>query len=165
MTLNTLNRKEVKKLSLPDVSRKKTDKREESEDTVEFEIAPGVFVGGNRPVFIIAEIGQNHQGSYLKARRLIRIAADCGVHCVKFQKSDIRSRFTEEALNRPYQNEHSFGATYGEHRRVLELSNENFVKLKQPTNPPPGAVFGGLFWSEEGFIEESVAAFCGLVQK
>ncbi|XP_055926279.1 sialic acid synthase-like isoform X2 [Argiope bruennichi] len=100
-------------------------------DTVEFEIAPGVFVGGNRPVFIIAEIGQNHQGSYLKARRLIRIAADCGVHCVKFQKSDIRSRFTEEALNRPYQNEHSFGATYGEHRRVLELSNENFVKLKQ----------------------------------
>ncbi|KAF8784626.1 Sialic acid synthase like protein [Argiope bruennichi] len=103
----------------------------ENKDPVEFEIAPGVFVGDNRPVFIIGDIGQNHQGNYLKARRLIRIAADCGVHCVAFQKCDLQSRYTQEALNRPYEKEHALGATYGEHMRALELSNENFVKLKQ----------------------------------
>ena len=28
----------------------------------DFEIAPGAWIGNTRPVFVIAEIGQNHQG-------------------------------------------------------------------------------------------------------
>ena len=30
----------------------------------ELELVPGRFVGSNHPVFIVAEIGQNHQGKY-----------------------------------------------------------------------------------------------------
>ena len=30
---------------------------------MEFELAPGRLIGPDHPVFIIAEIGQNHQGN------------------------------------------------------------------------------------------------------
>ncbi|XP_055926286.1 sialic acid synthase-like [Argiope bruennichi] len=100
-------------------------------DPPEFEIAPGVFVGGNHPVFIIAEIGQNHQGSYLEATRLVQTAAECGVHCVAFHRSDVESRFTQKDLNRIYENEQSFGATYGDHMRALEILDENLINLKR----------------------------------
>jgi len=43
------------------------------------------FVGLNHPVFIIAEIGGNHDGSLDKAYKLIQIASECGVDAVKFQ--------------------------------------------------------------------------------
>ena len=35
--------------------------------------------------FIIAEIGNNHEGSFKNALKLISKAADCGVDAVKFQ--------------------------------------------------------------------------------
>ncbi|KAG8185390.1 hypothetical protein JTE90_018613 [Oedothorax gibbosus] len=38
------------------------------------EIAPGRNIGGNWPCFIIAEIGQNHQGDVKIAKQLIKIA-------------------------------------------------------------------------------------------
>lgn len=38
------------------------------------EIAPGRNIGGNFPCFIIAEIGQNHQGDIEIAKKLIQIA-------------------------------------------------------------------------------------------
>ncbi len=43
------------------------------------------LVGINKPVFIIAEAGSNHNGKLEQARRLIDIAADAGVDAVKFQ--------------------------------------------------------------------------------
>ncbi|GFY74874.1 sialic acid synthase [Trichonephila inaurata madagascariensis] len=97
----------------------------------EFEIAPGKFVGGKQPCFIIAEIGQNHQGDIEIAKQLIQSAVDCGVDCVKFQKSDLESRFTNEVLRRPYNSKNSWGDTYGEHRSFLEFSNTEFRELKE----------------------------------
>lgn len=44
----------------------------------------GVPVGGAR-VFVIAEIGNNHNGSIALARQLVDVAIDAGVDCVKFQ--------------------------------------------------------------------------------
>ena len=32
----------------------------------ELELIPGRFIGSNHPVFIVAEIGQNHQGMWYK---------------------------------------------------------------------------------------------------
>jgi len=43
------------------------------------------IIGEARPVYIIAEIGMNHNGEYGLAEKLIRAAADCGVDAVKFQ--------------------------------------------------------------------------------
>ena len=43
-------------------------------------------VGSARPVFIIAEIGINHNGDLATAKRLIDAAVDAGADAVKFQK-------------------------------------------------------------------------------
>ncbi|XP_015923919.1 sialic acid synthase [Parasteatoda tepidariorum] len=99
-----------------------------------FEITPGRWVGAKNPCFIIAEIGQNHQGDIETAKRLIQAAYDAGVDCVKFQKSNLKSRFTKEVLKRPYLSQNSWGKTYGEHRRHLNFTDKDFSKLHQYAN-------------------------------
>ncbi|KYH34823.1 N,N'-diacetyllegionaminic acid synthase [Clostridium tepidiprofundi DSM 19306] len=42
-------------------------------------------IGGNSPVFIVAEIGANHNGNVELAKKMVKVAADCGVDAVKFQ--------------------------------------------------------------------------------
>ena len=71
--------------------------------------------------YVIAEIGHNHQGSVEKARQLFDEAKACGAHAVKLQKRDNRGLYTREMYNKPYENENSYGATYGEHREALEF--------------------------------------------
>nr|BFE77847.1 hypothetical protein GCM10020093_004480 [Planobispora longispora] len=44
------------------------------------------LVGQDQPVYVIAEIGINHNGDLDIARRLIDVAADAGCQAVKFQK-------------------------------------------------------------------------------
>lgn len=80
--------------------------------------------------YLIAEIGQNHQGELAVARQLIDTAAAAGVDAVKSQKRHVRSLLTEEEYRRPYENPHSFGRTYGEHRERLELTIEQHLDLK-----------------------------------
>ncbi|MCB0353466.1 MAG: N-acetylneuraminate synthase family protein [Bdellovibrionales bacterium] len=55
-------------------------------------------VGPSEPVFIIAEIGINHNGSIEKAKELIDIAKKAGVNAVKFQKRDLKSIYQNEIL-------------------------------------------------------------------
>ncbi|MFD1539632.1 N-acetylneuraminate synthase family protein [Nonomuraea guangzhouensis] len=45
-----------------------------------------VLVGDSEPVYVIGEIGINHNGDLDLARRLIDVAADAGCQAVKFQK-------------------------------------------------------------------------------
>jgi len=40
---------------------------------LEFELCPGRMIGGNNPCFIIAEIGQNHQGDIKTAKEMIKM--------------------------------------------------------------------------------------------
>ena len=49
------------------------------------EFNDGTRIGANQPVYIIAEVGVNHNGDLELAKRLIRAAAHCGADCVKFQ--------------------------------------------------------------------------------
>jgi len=56
-------------------------------------------IGNNNPVFIIAEAGINHNGSFKIAKKMIDVAKKAGVHCIKFQthiteKEMIRSNIT-----------------------------------------------------------------------
>jgi sialic acid synthase len=80
--------------------------------------------------YVIAEIGHNHQGDVEKAKELIRAARDCGVDAVKLQKRDNRSLFTRAFYEAPYDNENSFGATYGAHREALELDRDAWLELQ-----------------------------------
>lgn len=64
-----------------------------------------------------------------KAKELFRQAKECGVDAVKLQKRDNRTLFTREMYNKPYDNENSFGATYGQHREALEFGHDEYVEL------------------------------------
>ena len=91
----------------------------------------GIVIGEDFPTYIIAEIGQNHNGSIDLAKKLIDMSKRCGASAVKFQKRDIPSELTKEAFDCVYDNPNSFGRTYGEHRMFLELSEEAHKELKE----------------------------------
>lgn len=81
----------------------------------------GRTISDDSPAWCIAELGHNHGGSLETARAMIRAAAAAGADAVKLQKRDNRSLYTQAYYDRPYTSEHSFGATYGEHREALEF--------------------------------------------
>jgi N-acetylneuraminate synthase/sialic acid synthase len=93
-------------------------------------VIDGQRVCDDSPCFVIAEIGHNHQGDVEKAKELFRQAKDCGASAVKLQKRDNETLFTREAFNRPYDNENSFGPTYGLHREALEFGRAEYVELQ-----------------------------------
>lgn len=53
----------------------------------------GFVISESSPCFIIAEIGLNHNGSLDRAKKMIKIAADAGVDCVKFQMRNLESLY------------------------------------------------------------------------
>lgn len=79
--------------------------------------------------YIIAEIGSNHQGELERAKQLIRAAKECGANAVKLQKRDNRALFTRELYDSPYNNDNSYGTTYGTHREALEFGRDHYVEL------------------------------------
>jgi sialic acid synthase len=81
--------------------------------------------------YVIAEIGHNHQGSLEQAKAMLTMAKDCGANAVKLQKRSNRTLYTREFFEQPYDNEFSFGPTYGEHREALELGHDDYVELKR----------------------------------
>jgi sialic acid synthase SpsE len=88
-------------------------------------------VGEGYPVFIIAEIGNNHNGDFELAKKTILAAKECGADAVKFQKRTVEEVFTKEMQEMPYVNDRSLAPTYGEHRRKLEFDRDQFVELKK----------------------------------
>ena len=105
----------------------------------------GRLVGDGQACFIIAEGGVNHNGDAGLAAELVRIAAHCKADAVKFQKRTIDQLLTRAALDRPYVNPNSLGATYGEHRLKLELSEQAWVRLRDLANLL-GLEFMGSAW-------------------
>ncbi|XP_051740246.1 sialic acid synthase-like isoform X2 [Ctenopharyngodon idella] len=118
--------------------------------SAEFELCPGRKIGGSNPCFIIAEIGQNHQGDIEIAKKMIRMAKDCGADCAKFQKSEIEHRFTKQALERAYTSPHAWGPTYGAHKHHLEFSHQQYRELQQYANEV------GIFFTASGMDEMAV---------
>ena len=49
-------------------------------------------------IFLIAEIGINHNGDLEIAKKLINCASDAGFNAVKFQKRDINKVYTQDFL-------------------------------------------------------------------
>jgi len=91
----------------------------------------GIEISDESPCFVIAEIGHNHQGDVQQCKELFDAAKRAGATAVKLQKRDNLALFTRAAYDRPYENENSFGATYGEHRSALEFEWDDYQELKQ----------------------------------
>jgi N-acetylneuraminate synthase len=53
-------------------------------------------IGNGRPCFVIAEIGNNHNGSLKLARRLVDKAVQAGADCAKFQLRDLSSLYANK---------------------------------------------------------------------
>jgi sialic acid synthase len=81
-------------------------------------------------LYFIAEIGQNHQGDINVAKKMVDQLVGTGVSAIKTAKRDIDTCLSEEQKVMPYLNKNSFGKNYYEHRKALELSNEDFLELK-----------------------------------
>lgn len=67
-------------------------------DEPTIEIA-GRKIGNKEPCFIIAEIGNNHNGSLELAKKLVDLAIGAGADCVKFQMRDMVTAYNNEGDN------------------------------------------------------------------
>lgn len=77
-----------------------------------------------KDVFIIAEIGINHNGDVEIAKKLIDMAVDCGCDAVKFQKRTIDIVYTKEQLD-SYR-ESPWGTTTRAQKEALEFGKEEY---------------------------------------
>jgi N-acetylneuraminate synthase/sialic acid synthase len=91
----------------------------------------GTIINQDSDCYVIAEIGHNHQGDLNTARKLFLAAREAGANAVKLQKRDNKSLFTRAMYDRPYDNENSFGPTYGAHREFLEFEEAEYRELQQ----------------------------------
>ena len=121
----------------------------------------GIQINDDSDCYVIAEIGHNHQGNMEKARELFRAAKEAGASAVKLQKRDNRSLYTKAMYDKPYDNENSFGATYGQHREALEFGLEEYQELKRYAKELGMAFFATAFdFSSADFLQKiDVPAF------
>jgi N-acetylneuraminate synthase len=80
-------------------------------------------------IFIIAEIGINHNGDIDLCKKLIDVAVDSGCDAVKFQKRDIDLVYTSELLDSP--RESPWGTTQREQKTGLEFSDSEYYSINE----------------------------------
>jgi N-acetylneuraminate synthase len=78
-------------------------------------------------IFIIAEIGINHNGSLDIAKQLIDVAKDAGADAVKFQKRTIDLVYTKELLDAPRKS--PWGTTQRDQKEGLEFGLEEYKEI------------------------------------
>jgi len=111
-------------------------------------------IGDNEPVFVIAEIGINHNGSVDIAKKMIDGAIYAGCDAVKFQKRTPEICVPKDQWN--IERDTPWGRmTYIDYRHKMEFNKEEFSKLVKFCNEKEIAWFASC-WDEESvdFIEE-----------
>lgn len=78
-------------------------------------------------VFIISEIGINHNGDLDLAKKMILASKNIGADAVKFQKRDINLVYSKEQLNE--KRESPWGALTIDQKKGLELSLDNYIEI------------------------------------
>ena len=82
-----------------------------------------------KPTFLIAEIGINHNGSILDAKKLIKLAKKYDFDAVKFQKRDLNICIPENQKN--ILRETPWGLiSYLDYKKKIELNLVQYKKLK-----------------------------------
>jgi sialic acid synthase SpsE/sugar phosphate isomerase/epimerase len=100
------------------------------------------FVIGSGQVFVIAEIGNNHNGSYDRAIEMIDKAIDAGVDCVKFQMRNMTEVYRKRSLEKQGEDLGTeyildllerFELSVEEHKKLAEYSaSKNILYLCTP---------------------------------
>ncbi len=78
-------------------------------------------------IFIIAEIGINHNGDVAIAKQLIDVAKDAGADAVKFQKRTIDLVYSKEMLDSP--RESPWGTTQRAQKEGIEFGLEEYQEI------------------------------------
>jgi len=78
-------------------------------------------------IFIIAEIGINHNGNINIAKDLILLAKNSGCDAVKFQKRTIEIVYSKEELDKP--RESPWGKTQRDQKEGLEFSKKDYDEI------------------------------------
>jgi N-acetylneuraminate synthase len=111
-------------------------------------------IGGDQPVYVIAEIGLNHNGDLAIAKKLIDVAADAGAQAVKFQKRTPDISTPEHMKNTP--RETPWGTmTYLEYRYRVEFGKDEYGQIAEYSKSK-GLDWFASPWDEEavGFLED-----------
>ena len=78
-------------------------------------------------VFIVAEIGINHNGDIKIAKKLIDLAVSSGCDAVKFQKRTVNKVYSKEVLDGP--RESPWGTTQRQQKEGLEFSISDYKTI------------------------------------
>ncbi len=87
------------------------------------------IVGDDKPCFVVAEIGINHNGDLDTARKLIAAASVAGCDAVKFQKRTIETVYTPDELEMPRKS--YWGNTNGDLKHGLEFGYEQYQAIDE----------------------------------
>src|SRR5882672_9858408 len=85
------------------------------------------LVGPGHPVFIVAEIGINHNGSVDLATKLVDAAVAAGCDAVKFQKRTVDAVYAPEELATP--RDSPFGSMNDDLKRGLEFGHDQYAAI------------------------------------
>lgn len=78
-------------------------------------------------IFVIAEIGINHNGDVAIAKQLIDVAKLAGADAVKFQKRTVEKVYSNEELDKP--RESPWGTTTREQKLGLEFGKKEYDEI------------------------------------
>ena len=106
-------------------------------------------VGDGFPVFIIAEIGLNHNGNIEIAKQLIDVAAEVGCDAVKFQKRDPEMCVPKNQRDKMRETPWGY-ITYMEYRYKVEFYQEQYEIIDEYCRRK------GILWSASCWDENSV---------
>jgi N-acetylneuraminate synthase len=107
------------------------------------------IIGDDQPVYVIAEIGLNHNGSVDIAKQLIDVAVEAGAQAVKFQKRTPEISTPEHMKSTP--RETPWGTmTYLEYRYRVEFEQEQYSEIDRYCK------FVGVDWFASPWDEPSV---------
>ena len=113
-------------------------------------------INDESPCYVIAEIGHNHQGNLDIAKEMVRVAKECGANAVKLQKRNNKTLFTKALLDSAYDNENSYGPTYGAHREALEFGKEEYVEIMRYAKEIGVSLFATAFDMESADLLEEL---------
>ena len=87
------------------------------------------FIGNDQPTFIVAEIGNNHNGSFELALELIKKAKECGVDAVKFQTYRADTVYADKAGKSKYLSDKGYTQEINEIFEYLSMPYEMISEL------------------------------------